>query len=175
MDWSADANCLLICQFAQAVQQLYLFDLATWELTKLSHLSGTFDSPGTCFVGKEIYAQLQDAAHPAQLIALNAQTGEKTRTVLAAGGVPPGHAWKSISFPSSDGQMIQGWLGYWRCGVLLPSCTHGGPGICDDEMYSPSSQGWIDHGFAFLTINFRAQPLWPSISRKDLGNVITGR
>ena len=91
MDWSADAKCLLICQFTQAVQQLYLFDLSTRELTKLSHPGGTFDSPGTYFAsGDEIYAQWQDATHPAQLIALHAQTGMKKRTILAAELAIPG-------------------------------------------------------------------------------------
>lgn len=162
LDWSHDAKRLLLCQFAQAVQQLYCYDLTTQALTKLSHPGGAFgfmaEYGGVYFgPGDEIFAQWQDAAHPAQLIALNAQTGEKTRTVLAAGDAPPGRAWKSITFPSSDGQMIQGWLGVPEGQGPFPTIlhTHGGPEVVMTEMYAPGSQGWMDHGFAFLTINYR--------------------
>ena len=133
LDWSADAQCLLLCQFAQAVQQLYIFDLPTQTLTKLNHPVGTFEfyaSSGTYFgPGNEIFAQWQDAAHPSHLIALNAESGEKIRTVLATGDVPPGHAWRSITFPSSDGQKIQGWLGLPDGQGPFPTIlhTHGGP------------------------------------------------
>jgi dipeptidyl aminopeptidase/acylaminoacyl peptidase len=160
-DWSPDGRHLLLCQYAQAVQQLYLYDLPTKSLTKLSHPGGAFEffaGSGTYFgPGGEIFAQWQDAAHPPQLIALNARTGRKTRTVLAAGDVPPGRPWKSITFPSSDGQAIQGWLGVPEGEGPFPTIlhTHGGPEAVATEMFGPGSQTWMDHGFAFLTINYR--------------------
>jgi len=51
------------------------------------------------------------------------------RTVIAAGEVPPGHEWKSISFPSTRGQNIQGWLGLPDGNGPFPTIieTHGGP------------------------------------------------
>jgi dipeptidyl aminopeptidase/acylaminoacyl peptidase len=162
LDWSRDAGRLLLCQFAQAVQQLYLYDLATETLTKLNHPSGGtygfYAAVGTYFgPGDEIWAQWQDAAHPSQLIALDALTGEKTRTVLAAGEVPAGRPWKSITFPSSDGQMVQGWLGVPDGPGPFPVIlhTHGGPELVATELFLPSSQCWMDHGFAFLTVNYR--------------------
>jgi dipeptidyl aminopeptidase/acylaminoacyl peptidase len=105
----------------------------------------------------EIFAQWQAAAHPSQLIGLDAQTGKNTRIVLTAGNVPPGHSWKSISFPSSDGQTIQGWLGVPDGQGPFPTIlhTHGGPTSVMTERWMPESQAWIDHGFAFLTINYR--------------------
>lgn len=161
VDWSPDGKRLLLCQFNQAIQQLYLYDLTAQTLTKLDHPAGTFvffAGLGTYFGPEgEIFAQWQDAAHPSQLIALDEQTGQKTRTVLAAGNVPPGHSWKSIIFPSSDGQMIQGWLGLPDGQGPFPTIlhTHGGPEGVMTEIYMPDSQAWMDHGFAFLTINYR--------------------
>lgn len=107
--------------------------------------------------GGEIFAIWQDAAHPSQLIALDTQKGEKTRTVLAAGDVPSGRPWQSISLPSSDGQLIQGWLAVPEgAGPFLTILhTHGGPEFVMTEVYAPTSQAWVDHGFAFLTINYR--------------------
>ena len=160
LDWSPDGKRLLLCQFTHAVQQLYLYELTAQTLTKLDHPSGTFGLfavAGTYFgTEDEIFAQWQAAAHPSQLIGLDAQMGKKTRIVLTAGDVPPSHSWKSISFPSSDGQMIQGWLGVPAGPGPFPTIlhTHGGPTSVMTERWLPESQAWIDHGFAFLTINY---------------------
>jgi dipeptidyl aminopeptidase/acylaminoacyl peptidase len=161
IDWSPDGTRVLLCHFAQAVQRLYLYDVATGMLKQLRHPSGTYafyPRSGTYFGSPgEIFAQWQDGAHPPQVIALDGQTGAKTRTVLAAGEVPPGRAWTSISFPSSDGQTIQGWLGVPGGPGPHPTIldTHGGPEDVATETYDPASQAWMDHGFAFLTINYR--------------------
>ena len=178
VDWSPDGRHLLLCQFAEAVQRLYLYDLVSQTRTKLNHPGGTFDfyaGSGTFFgPGGEIFAQWQDAAHPSQLIALDAGTGEKTRTVLAAGEVPPGRPWKSITFPSSDGQRIQGWLGVPEGEGPFPTVlhTHGGPEAVMTEMFGPGSQTWIDHGFAFLTINYRGSTTFGrEFQEKIWGNV----
>jgi pimeloyl-ACP methyl ester carboxylesterase len=178
VDWSPDANRLLLCQFAQAIQQLYLYDITTQTLTKLNPPSGTFGffgGPGTYFgPGGEIFAQWQDATHPSQLIALDERTGEKTRTVLAAGPAPAGRPWKSITFPSSDGQMIQGWLGVPEGKGPFPTIlhTHGGPEMVMTEMFSPGGQCWLDHGFAFLTINYRGSTTFGrEFQEKIWGNV----
>lgn len=161
VDWSPDGTGLLLCHFAQAVQQLYLYDAVTGVLTQLKHPKGTYASfprSGTYFhPNGEIFAQWQDGAHPPQVIALDGRTGTQTRTVLAAGETPPGRAWTSISFASSDGQMIQGWLGVPDGPGPFPTIlhTHGGPEVVTTETYGPLSQAWMDHGFAYLTINYR--------------------
>jgi dipeptidyl aminopeptidase/acylaminoacyl peptidase len=178
LDLSLDSERLLLCQFHQAVQQLYLYDLTTQTLIKLNHPGGTFGffaGLGTYFgPGGEIFAQWQDAAHPSQLIALDARTGAKTRTVLAAGDMPPGRPWKSITFPSSDGQIIQGWLGVPEGKGPFPTIlhTHGGPEAVMTEMFGPGSQAWMDHGFAFLTINYRGSTTFGrEFQEKIWGNV----
>ena len=161
LDWSPAGKRLLLCQFHQAIQQLYIYELTAQTLTKLEHPSGTFGLfavVGTYFGTEgEIFAQWQAAAHPSQLIGLDVQTGKKTRIVLTAGDVPPGRSWRSVAFPSSDGQMIQGWLGVPDGQGPFPTIlhTHGGPTSVMTERWMPESQAWMDHGFAFLTINYR--------------------
>lgn len=154
--WSHDGRRLLLCQTAQAVQQLYTYDLQTGALQRLRHPAGTFGATYYMADG-EIFAQWQDATHPNRLIALDGQTGAQTRVVLAAGSVPSGHPWRSITFPSTDGQMIQGWLGVPAGAGPFPTIleTHGGPTSVTMEVFSPGSQAWLDHGYAFLTINYR--------------------
>jgi dipeptidyl aminopeptidase/acylaminoacyl peptidase len=69
----------------------------------------------------------------------------------------PGHPWRSVSFPSTGGQLIQGWLGLPDGPGPFPTIlnTHGGPESLRMDMFFPQSQAWIDHGFAYLTINYR--------------------
>lgn len=158
VDWTSDAGRILLCQFSQAIQQLYIYDLPTHSLARLDHPTGTFALDGTYFgPGDEIFAQWQDSTHPSQLIALDKPSGVKTRTVLVAGKVPSSRPWKSITFTSSDGQAIQGWLGLPEGEGPFPAIlhTHGGPESVMTEVFDPPSQSWIDHGFAYLTINYR--------------------
>ena len=61
-------------------------------------------------------------------------------------------------FTSSDGQTIQGWLGLPDGAGPFPTVleTHGGPHAVAIEHFSAWSQAWLDHGFAYLTINYRS-------------------
>ncbi len=158
-DWSEDGRHILLVHNSKAVQQLYLYDMQERALTRLEHPSGTyaFFYPPYFAPGGEIYADWEDSTHPSRVVALDARTGAYRRDVLNAGEVPPGHAWRSVSFTSSDGQEIQGWLGLPGGEGPFPTIlnTHGGPTSVANDLFSASSQMWLDHGFAFLTINYR--------------------
>jgi dipeptidyl aminopeptidase/acylaminoacyl peptidase len=64
-----------------------------------------------------------------QLIALDGERGALQRVVLPVRDVPPSRPWRSITFTSSDGQRIQGWLGLPDGEGPFPTVleTHGGP------------------------------------------------
>ncbi len=154
-DWSEDGR-ILFRTFNQAVQQFYLYDLESGAVTQLNHPAGTMYGPFFTPSG-DIFAQLEDASHPPRLVALNGQTGEFVQDVLSAGEVPPGHAWRSVTFPSSDGAPVQGWLSVPAGEGPFPTIVDmiGGPGGVMANSFSPGSQAWVDHGFAFLTVNYR--------------------
>jgi len=159
-DWSPDGERILFSTFNKAVQQLYVYDLANDSLIKLDHPSGSLGAsyiPPYFGPEGDMYIHLQTATHPSHVVALDSQTGAQKRVVLAAGEVPPGRPWKSISFTSSDGQEIQGWLAVPEGEGPFPTIleTHGGPSGVTEEEFSPESQAWLDHGFAYLTINYR--------------------
>jgi dienelactone hydrolase len=187
VDWSADGASVLVCQIAQAVQQLYLYRLGAQTLTKLIHPPGSFNLPGTYFEpGGAIYAQWQDAAHPPCLIELDGSTGAKKRTVLTGGKAPPGRPWKSISFSSSDGQVIQGWLGVPEGAGPFPTIlhTHGGPESVMTEIFAPMSQAWMDHGFAYMSINYRGsttfgrefqEKIWGDVGHWEIEDLVAAR
>ena len=170
------------------MQRLYLYDLETRKLTRLQHPNGTLASyGGTCFGPEgEIFTIWQDATHPSQLIALDGETGQQVRTVLAAGEVPPGHAWKSVTFPSTDGQSIQGWLSVPEGEGPFPTIlhTHGGPTAVTTEVFSPANQLWVDHGFALLSINYRGsitfgrdfeKQIWGDLGHWEIEDMVAAR
>jgi dipeptidyl aminopeptidase/acylaminoacyl peptidase len=154
--WSPDGSRILLRCLAQARQQLYTCDVATKTLTRLAHPSGTFRNAyfGT---GEEIFVHHSDATHPTELVALDASDGSLRRKLVSAGAVAEGHAWRSITFASSDGQPIQGWLAVPKGRGPFPTVieAHGGPFTVQTDAFSPSSQAWVDDGFAYLTVNYR--------------------
>ncbi len=157
--WSQNAKTVLIGQLYQAVYQLYRYDIAEQKATRLDHPSGVlggYNGNGYYVSANEIYVTWQDSVHPSQLIALDATSGAQTRTVLAAGNVPGGRKWKSVTFKSENGADIQGWLVTPEGDGPFPTIleTHGGPTSVMCEYYAPNSQTWVDHGFAYFTINY---------------------
>jgi dienelactone hydrolase len=188
LDWSPDARQVLLCRFSQAVQQLYIYDIERQKLRRLDHPGGSYSLYGATYFspGGEIFAQWQDATHPSQLIALGADRGAQTRTLLPAGDVPPGHAWRSVSFASADGTTIQGWLGLPDGDGPFPTIleTHGGPVSVRANEFSPGSQAWLDHGFAFLSINYRGsttfgrafqRQIWGDLGRLEVEDMAAAR
>jgi dipeptidyl aminopeptidase/acylaminoacyl peptidase len=155
-EWSLDGERILLNHYQKAVQQFYTFHLKTKTLKKLNHPSGHFLRYYFIPNGN-IYSQCKDATHPTRLVELDGETGELKRTVLAAGEVPEGHPWKSITYTSSDGQEIQAWLGLPDGKGPFPTIleTHGGPAAVMPNTFYPESQAWLDHGFAYLVINQR--------------------
>jgi dipeptidyl aminopeptidase/acylaminoacyl peptidase len=133
-----------------------------------------------------IFVLWSDSTHPTSLIAFNRATGERTRTVLSAGETPAGHSWRSITFTSSDGQQVQGWLGLPDGQGPFPTIleTHGGPTAVQTEVFAPMSQAWLDAGFAFLTINYHGsttfgrefeQSLWGDLGHWEMEDMVAAR
>jgi dipeptidyl aminopeptidase/acylaminoacyl peptidase len=183
--WSSEGTRLLLRQFNRAVAQLYVYDLEHRTLTRLQHPRGTY---ARTFFGPqgEIVAEWQDSTHPVRLIALDGETGVQTRTILATDAVSGGHPWQSITFTSSDGQAIQGWLGLPDGKGPFPAILHmhGGPEDVMTDRFSPGAQAWLDHGFAFLTINYRGsvtfgraflEQIWGNLGHWEVEDMVAAR
>ena len=157
--WSRDAKKILLSHLDQAHRQLYLYDLETDNLTQLQHPAGLVGSyfDNGIFTGEnEILITWQNPTLPTRLLALDANGNKNPRTVLAAGDETIGHSWKSITYRSENGDYIQGWLALPEGDGPFPTILHvkGGPASAMFEYYYPESQAWLDHGFAFLSINY---------------------
>lgn len=160
-DWSLDGKFILLLHIHNAIFQLYCYCLVDRNLKKLAEQpSGTiynaqFSPTGTILVDWE------NSNAPRQMVALNGENGAFERVMLGSSKdeIPPSHSWRSITFSSSDGQPIQGWL------ALPNECSHepfptiiqmhGGPQDLASERFYFEAEAWLDHGFAFLTINYR--------------------
>lgn len=155
-DWSPDASRLLLIQLYQARYRLYIYDLEDDTVAPLMHPAGVVSQS---FFGPsgEIYAIWQDSTLPSRLIALDHRTGERARTVLGSSEVPSGHKLRPVTYESSEGGIIQAWLATPDASGPYPTIVHahGGPVDVMTELFSPVAQGWVDHGFAYCSVNYR--------------------
>ena len=171
--WSKDAKKVLLSQLNQARRQLYLYDLERDTAVKLKHpagLVGSYFDNGILTDEDELFITWQNPANPASLIALDGNGKKEPRTILAAGTVPDGRLWKSITYTSENGDPIQGWLAVPDGEGPFPTILHvkGGPASVMFEYYYPESQAWLDHGFAFLSINYHGATTFGKAFEKSI-------
>jgi dipeptidyl aminopeptidase/acylaminoacyl peptidase len=100
--------------------------------------------------------------------------------------VPPGHALRSITFPSSDGQEVQAWLGLPKRDPPFPLIfdIHGGPHAVRTNYFRQTSQAWLDHGYAYCALNYRGsmtfgrafkEQIWGDIGHWELEDLVAAR
>ena len=174
VDWSPDGNHVLVQQVNAACQQLHLWNPADGSLTPVPHPSATFAS--IYFApGGEIVAEYMDSTAPGRVALLDPATGAFTRTLLEGEPAPTGRRWQSVTFPSTDGTHVQAWYATPEGGGPFPAVVdiHGGPTAAMFDAWMPHAQAWLDHGFAFITVNYRGSTTFghefESCIRGDLG------
>jgi dipeptidyl aminopeptidase/acylaminoacyl peptidase len=185
VDWSSDGQQLLLWQVYQAVDRFYLYSLAAGALVELRCPPGAYER---VYFGSddEIFAEWQDSTHPQQLIAFGKEPAAQPRVVLSAGEVPQSHPWKSVTYTSSDGEQIQGWLALPDGQGPFPTILHmhGGPEGVMSEVFGPMSQCWLDHGLAYLTINYRGsttfgrdflEKIWGNLGHWEVEDMVAAR
>ncbi len=195
LDWSPDGSRLLLSHFFMATEQLYIYSLRDGTRARLDHPAGSFGYAGGALGNAayfssedEIYAHWQDAANPLQLIALDARTGRKTKTLLGTGPVPRSRNWRGVTFLAQDRQQLQAWLALPAAVEKGPFPTiihmHGGPDSVMTEMFEPRAQAWLDHGFAFCSVNYRGsttfgrkflEQIWGRLGDLEVQDIVAAR
>lgn len=176
MGWSPDARRVLLCQTNKATTSLWVHDLETSKLTKVSHPEGTVAT--ACFqTADAVLLAWQDSTSPTQLLAIDlSDPSAAPRRYLEPKDVPMSRRWQSETCRSSDGQEIQFWLatpgGEGPFPLILE--THGGPTGAQFNAFAPRGQMWLDHGFAYSSVNFRGSTTFGKAFEKkingDLGH-----
>ncbi|MBN1583072.1 MAG: S9 family peptidase, partial [Anaerolineae bacterium] len=152
---------------------LYWYDIDGGEAVALDHPRGVLGG-GQFTAEGEIYTIWQDATHPPCLIALDCSTGAQRHTVLQAGSAPGGRRRQQFRFTSENGDQIQGWLSVPDGAGPFPMIlhTHGGPTSVKTDAFMPTEQAWLDHGFAFASINYHGSVTFGQDFKKSIwGNL----
>lgn len=154
--WSKDGKKLLLAHLFQAKYQIYVYDLDKSLLHTINHPTGSFFFGTLSDDGTEIFSISSDATHPARVVAISVADGS-IRTVLAAGDVPASRTWRSIHVLSTGGATIQAWVATPEGEGPFPTIlhTHGGPTAVQTEGFNASAQTFLDHGFAWVSVNYR--------------------
>lgn len=175
VDWSPDAGRLLLCQFWQAKQRLYLYDVIEHRLIPLQHPQGSLADDAAYFSPDgDIYIHLEDATTPLRLIRLDGEIGKQKQVVFTVHESPASRPWTSITYPSSDGQQVQAWLGVPEGNGPFPTILdmHGGPTWAKSELFDPAAQCWLDAGFAFLSINYHGSTTFGKVFQEQINGHI---
>lgn len=163
-DWSADGERLLLCLFSHAQTQLYLYQLTTRELDPIPHMPGTYGAFWGSPLGAArftddgaILVTVSSAEQAPSLVLMNPTDGQITRRLLSSDDAPPSQPWRSVTFPSTNGVPIQAWVAVPDGAGPFPTVIemHGGPTSAQLNDYDPSAQAWLDHGYAWLSVNYR--------------------
>jgi dipeptidyl aminopeptidase/acylaminoacyl peptidase len=183
-DWSHNGKHLLLCQIYRAVRQLYVFHLDDQSLHEIEYSETVLSA----YFGEsdEIVLHSESSTQSGQIVVITGKVAPHASTVLRGKPIVGTRAWHSIQFNSTDEEAIQGWLALPESRTPLATIIelHGGPQDVQMETFSPSSQTWLHHGFAYLTINYRGsttfgkdfeRKIWGDIGHWELEDLVTAR
>jgi dienelactone hydrolase len=185
LDWSCDGRRLLLCQVFRASTQMYIYDLETETLTRLPHPPGSYTWGQFGSTG-QIVAEWTDSTHSRQIVVHDNAIGAWQQALLSEDEAPPARPLTSISFLSSDGVEVQGWLGLPDGMGPFPTILdlHGGPHMVRADVYDPDAQSWLDHGYAYLSINYRGsttfgrefkEKIWGDLGQWEVEDMVAAR
>ncbi|WP_309709015.1 prolyl oligopeptidase family serine peptidase [Armatimonas sp.] len=157
--WSPNAKSILLCRSLEAAHELWVWGAG--KLTHLQHPTGTityFGGLGATLSNDGMASVLfSNSQTPRQLMQLTA-LGEG-RVVLSGGEAPQGTMVRSVSFPSSDGVLVQAWLSLPEGDGPFPTVIdlHGGPHQVTNQSFGMGA-AYVESGFAYLSVNYRGTP-----------------
>jgi dipeptidyl aminopeptidase/acylaminoacyl peptidase len=193
--WRPDGTGVLVCQIRRAKQRLYVCEISTGANTPVEHPEGVFVKPflgvpgvyfGPYFDREgNICCLWQNSTRLPRVEVFSAGKKKPTRTLLTTPATVKGRPLRSVSFASSDGREVQGWLGLPDGQPPFPAIVHvhGGPHMVTADIFDPAAQSWLDSGFAYFTLNYRGsamfgqdfkQKIWGDIGHWELEDIAAG-
>ena len=184
-DWSVHDQ-ILLCQTFQAQERLYLLDLSTGELKSICSESGTF-SRGQCLPNGNIFVNFTNSSHQTRTLEIDPNVlADISQARLPIEPVSASEPWRSLTFPSTDGTPIQAWLALPPGEPPYPTIlhVHGGPTVAVTDRFSATTQAWLDHGYAWLSVNYRGsttfgkafeRAIWGNLGNLEVEDMVAAR
>ncbi len=146
-DWYPDAERLLIAHDHRGRTELYRYEIATGRLDRLPTEPGTIGAARVRPDG-EVWYMLDRSSDPPAVHAVGGGV------VLRPAGSP---APSGVPYADADVEGIHVFVAKPPATGPHPTyfLIHGGPEYADRDMFSPTVQAWVDHGFAVLLVNYR--------------------
>ena len=170
VDWSEDGRTILLFQRHRSVGGLFLFDVDSRAVTSLPTAEGTTSQWHRPELHDGIATAIwSDPTTPWTAVELDG-SGMRKLLQVSAHDTYPGPEWREVTFPSTGGATVQGWLmtppgdGPWP--TILYS--HGGPTSVASPAFSPMCQAWVDNGYALLSVNYRGSTTFGDAYREAL-------
>ena len=197
LDWSDDANLLLLVHVDEGIHRLYEYDLRSNSLSRVNHPDGAYFSPDVASPlpvywsshygpGGEIRLVRQRFDRPLEVLAVDAERREP-RSILAPEQVVPGTRLRSARVVSRDGTKLQLWVAPPPSAegpVPVVLDLHGGPNLVTVDGYDPFAQAWLAEGFGFASLNYRGsvtfgqkfrEGFWGAVGDRELEDVEAAR
>jgi dipeptidyl aminopeptidase/acylaminoacyl peptidase len=152
-DWWPDASAVLLGHAIRGRHEMFRFELASGELTRIDTPPGTIETARVRPDGAVWYLH-SDATRPERVL------DDRGAEILRARGEPEAPAGRPFSdwvYDNGNGDEVHGWLvtpegdGPWP--LLL--YVHGGPHWLYEDRYMPAVQAYVEQGFAVATPNYR--------------------
>lgn len=185
LDWSIQDE-ILLCQTFQAQEYLYLLNLQTSDLKLICPESGTFGS-GQCLPNGNVIISFTNSSYRTRTIEIDPKVPpDITQARLPIESIPVSEPWRSITFPSTDGTLIQAWLALPPGEPPYPTIldVHGGPSSVITDCFSARTQAWLDHGYAWLSVNYRGsitfgkafeRAIWGNLGNLEVEDMVAAR
>lgn len=150
-EWYPDASALLVAHSHQARDELFRYDLATGELSRIDTPAGSVMG-ATARPDGTVEFLWSSAAEPPQVRSTTGGVVLDPPGMKAPGSVPVEDAWVE-----GPGGMIHALVQKPAGEGPFPTVfeVHGGPTHHDTDSFASQPAAWVDHGFAVIRANYR--------------------
>jgi dipeptidyl aminopeptidase/acylaminoacyl peptidase len=154
LDWSDDGSELLLGVSDRAEETLIRYDLGSRSGRAVDLGGGSFGEDARFGPAGDVLVVRSSALHAPEIVAV---TDDGVRSLARQDAPPAAAPLRSVSFPSSDGTLIQAWVGEPDGEGPFPTIlsVHGGPEGVSNDQYSARLVSWLDHGYAVCALNYR--------------------
>lgn len=168
-DWWPDAGSVLVALDHHARTRLVRIDLATGAVSALGPDAGTVTSAAVRPDG-DVWATWSSASQPTSVRRIAADGRDDV--LLAAPGppAPPSVPVQDVWVDGPGGRVHALLRTPVGTGRPLPTVieVHGGPTHHDVDAFGAYASAWVDHGFAFVQVNYRGSTGYGSAWRDAL-------